>query len=45
MKHIYTGLGYIFAAVMFTLAIPLIVVYSMHLIAIKVSNMVTRELR
>ena len=45
MKLIGTIFGYIFAGLMFTLALPLIILYSMHAIAIAVSIMVTDGIR
>ena len=44
MKYIYTAIGYIFAALMFTLAIPQIIIYSTHKIASAVAKMVTKNL-
>jgi hypothetical protein len=45
MKYIYSFVGYIFAGLMFTLALPLILIYSMHRVALHVSIMVTDGLK
>ena len=45
MKLIGNIAGYIFAGLMFTLALPLIILYSLHGIAIAVSIMVTDGIR
>ncbi len=45
MKYLYALIGYLFAAFIFTMAIPLILLYSMHKVAIKTADMVTDGLK